>query len=91
MGPASVFVVLRALTDFKPNANQVLQINSCVQEAGTFYTLSFDPSHADSPDEYHDLKVQVDTHHKFPSLCKSRAESLLTGGNIPHFRADHSL
>jgi hypothetical protein len=50
-----------ALTDFKPNANLVLQINSCVQEADTFYTLSFDPSHADRPDEYHDLKVQVDT------------------------------
>jgi hypothetical protein len=49
-----------ALTDFKPNANLVLQINSCVQEAGTYYTLSFDPSHADRPDEYHDLKVQVD-------------------------------
>ena len=49
-----------ALTDFKPNANLVLQINSCVQEAGAYYTLSFDPSHADRPDEYHDLKVQVD-------------------------------
>ena len=49
-----------ALTDFKPNANLVLQINSCVQEAATFYTLSFDPSHANRPDEYHDLKVQVD-------------------------------
>jgi VWFA-related protein len=49
-----------ALTDFKPNANLVLQINSCVQEAGSYYTLSFDPSHADHPDEYHGLKVQVD-------------------------------
>jgi VWFA-related protein len=54
-GPAA------ALTDFKPNANLVLQINSCVQEAATFYTLSFDPSHADRFDEYHDLKVQVDS------------------------------
>jgi VWFA-related protein len=50
-----------ALTDFKPNADLVLQINSCVQEAGIFYTLSFDPSHADRLDEYHDLKVQVET------------------------------
>jgi VWFA-related protein len=50
-----------ALTDFKPIADLVLQINSCVQEAGAFYTLSFDPSRADRPDEYHDLKVQVDT------------------------------
>ena len=46
--------------DFEPNADLVLQINSCIQEAATFYTLSFDPSHADLPDEYHDLKVQVD-------------------------------
>ncbi len=50
-----------ALTDFKPNADLLLQINSCVREAGAFYTLSFDPSRADRPDEYHDLKVQVDT------------------------------
>jgi hypothetical protein len=49
------------LTDFTANADLVRQINSCVQEAGTFYTLSFDPSHADRLDEYHDLKVQVDT------------------------------
>jgi VWFA-related protein len=49
-----------ALTDFMPNADLVLQINGCIQEADTFYTLSFDPSHADRPDEYHDLKVQVD-------------------------------
>jgi VWFA-related protein len=49
-----------ALTDFMPNADLVLQIDSCVQEAGIFYTLSFDPSHADRLDEYHDLKVQVD-------------------------------
>jgi VWFA-related protein len=50
-----------ALTDFSLNANLVLQINSCVQEASTYYTLSFDASYADRPDEYHDLKVQVDT------------------------------
>ena len=49
------------LTDFKPIADLVLQINSCVREAGTFYTLSFDPSRADRLDEYHDLKVQVET------------------------------
>jgi VWFA-related protein len=49
-----------ALTDFKPNADLVLQINSCIREASTFYTLSFDPSYAGHLDEYHDLKVQVD-------------------------------
>ncbi len=35
------------------------QIESCVREAGPFYTLSFDPSHADHPDEYHEVKVQM--------------------------------
>jgi VWFA-related protein len=50
-----------ALTDFKPNADLVLQINSCIGEASTFYTVSFDPPPADHPDEYHDLKVQVDS------------------------------
>ncbi len=48
------------LTDFRLDYDLVLQINSCVQEAGTYYTLSFDPSRADRFDEYHGLKVQVD-------------------------------
>jgi VWFA-related protein len=47
------------LTDFRPNTNLVVQIDRCLQEAETFYTLSFDPSDAGHPDEYHDLKVQV--------------------------------
>jgi VWFA-related protein len=38
----------------------VQQIESCVRDADTFYTLTFDPSHADAPNEYHDLKVLVD-------------------------------
>lgn len=37
----------------------VREIESCVREAGVFYTLSFDPPHADHPDEYHALKVQI--------------------------------
>jgi VWFA-related protein len=37
----------------------VPQIESCVREASGFYILTFDPSHADHPDEYHDLKVQI--------------------------------
>lgn len=37
----------------------VRQIESCVRDADTFYTLTFDPSHADAPDEYHDLKIVV--------------------------------
>ena len=35
------------------------QIESCVREAGAFYTLSFDPAPADHPDEYHRLQVEV--------------------------------
>ena len=49
-----------ALTEFRLDYDLVLQINSCVLEASSYYTLSFDPSHADRFDEYHDLRVQVD-------------------------------
>ncbi len=37
----------------------VQEMESCVRQAGVFYTLSFDPPHADHPDEYHELKVQI--------------------------------
>jgi hypothetical protein len=37
------------------------QIDGCVEEASSFYALSFDPAHADQPNEYHDLKIQVST------------------------------
>lgn len=39
----------------------VRNIERGVQDAGTFYTLSFDPPPAGRADEYHDLKVQVGT------------------------------
>jgi VWFA-related protein len=48
-----------SLTGFNTNSDLVQQINSCVQEADTYYTLSFDPSHANHTDEYHDLKVRI--------------------------------
>ncbi len=48
-----------SLTGFSTNSDLVQQINSCVQEADTYYTLSFDPGHANHPDEYHDLKVRI--------------------------------
>jgi hypothetical protein len=35
------------------------EIERCVQDAGYFYRISFDPFRADHPDEYHDLKVDV--------------------------------
>jgi hypothetical protein len=42
-----------------PGNDLVSQVDSCVQEASAFYTLSFDPSRADHPAEYHSLEVQV--------------------------------
>jgi VWFA-related protein len=47
------------LTDSVPAFDLVSQINSCVEEAGAFYTLSFNPARTDRSDEYHDLKVQI--------------------------------
>ncbi|MGA9243438.1 MAG: VWA domain-containing protein, partial [Silvibacterium sp.] len=38
----------------------VSQIESCVHEPNTFYTLSFNPPPAALPNEYHDLTVQID-------------------------------
>jgi VWFA-related protein len=37
----------------------VQEIESCVQETGYFYRISFDPFRADHPDEYHSLEVVV--------------------------------
>jgi VWFA-related protein len=36
------------------------EIEKCVQEAGPFYRISFDPFSAEHLSEYHDLKVEVD-------------------------------
>jgi len=35
------------------------QIASSVRDADSFYTLTFDPAHADAPNEYHDLKIVI--------------------------------
>ena len=35
-------------------------IEHCVEDARVFYTMSFDPPYAAQPDEYHDLKVQIE-------------------------------
>jgi VWFA-related protein len=43
-----------------PDNDLAGQIDSCIADAGAFYTLSFDPPRADHADEYHDLKVQID-------------------------------
>jgi VWFA-related protein len=36
------------------------EIEDCVRETGRFYRISFDPFAAEHPDEYHDLKLEVD-------------------------------
>jgi VWFA-related protein len=36
-------------------------IEHCVEDARAFYTVSFNPPYAAQPDEYHDLKVQIET------------------------------
>jgi VWFA-related protein len=35
-------------------------IGDCLQDAGAYYSLSFEPPPADGPDQYHELKVRVD-------------------------------
>ena len=42
---------------YGPYNDLTAQINRCVQDAGVYYTLSFDPPHAAHANEYHDLKV----------------------------------
>jgi VWFA-related protein len=42
-----------------PHNDLVRQIDDCIQEGHAFYTLSFNPSHADRPAEYHSLQVQI--------------------------------
>jgi VWFA-related protein len=43
-----------------PDNDITAQIDACVQDAGAFYTVSFDPPPADRPNEYHDLKIEID-------------------------------
>jgi hypothetical protein len=43
-----------------PDNEMAAQIERCFQDATAFYTLSFNPPLAAGPDEYHDLKVQID-------------------------------
>jgi VWFA-related protein len=42
-----------------PNNDVAAQIDSCVEDANAFYTLSFDPTHADRANQYQELKVMV--------------------------------
>jgi VWFA-related protein len=42
-----------------PSNDMAGQMNSCIEDAGAFYSLSFDPPPAAQQNEYHDLKVQI--------------------------------
>jgi VWFA-related protein len=43
------------------NGSQLVNgISECASEAGSFYTLSFDPPRPDHAEEYHDLKIRID-------------------------------
>jgi VWFA-related protein len=42
-----------------PDNDLVTQINQCIDDANSFYRISFDPPAAQREDEYHDLRVQV--------------------------------
>jgi VWFA-related protein len=43
-----------------PDNDLAGQIDRCVAEANAFYTFTFDPGYAAAPNEYHDLRVDVD-------------------------------
>jgi VWFA-related protein len=43
-----------------PSNDLGAEINKCMQDAGAYYSIGFDPPQADGPDEYHALKVKVD-------------------------------
>ena len=43
-----------------PNNDLADQINTCLIDGASYYAISFDPPHADRPNEYHDLRVQID-------------------------------
>jgi VWFA-related protein len=42
-----------------PDGDMTAQIDSCIEDAQAYYSISFDPPLADGPNEYHDLKVQI--------------------------------
>jgi VWFA-related protein len=43
-----------------PDNDLAAQIETCVQDAGAYYTLSFNPPKTDHADDYHDLRVVID-------------------------------
>jgi VWFA-related protein len=55
-----VFAVQSGGRVLGPGDNILAQIDRCVEDAKAYYVLSFDPPRADGPNEYHDLRVQID-------------------------------
>ncbi len=43
-----------------PDNDLAAQLNRCLEDANTFYTLTFDPPKALHTDEYHQLQIKVD-------------------------------
>lgn len=43
-----------------PSNDLAREIEACARDASAYYTLTFTPPRADGPDEYHELKVQID-------------------------------
>jgi len=43
-----------------PSNDLASEFDKCIEDAASYYTLSFDPPRPEKADEYHDLKVQID-------------------------------
>ncbi len=43
-----------------PSNDVAASIETCVRDAGTYYSVTFEPPPADGPDEYHKLDVRLD-------------------------------
>ena len=43
-----------------PNNDLAGQVNRCVEDANSFYQISFDPQSAEHTDEFHSLRISVD-------------------------------
>jgi VWFA-related protein len=54
-----VLVVQSGGRILSPNNNLLGQFADCLADLSSFYTISFDPPHAEHADEYHELKVLV--------------------------------
>lgn len=56
----STDILHTGLSERKPDPDLAGQMNACVAEAGTFYSVTFDPAPTKETDEYHALSLVVD-------------------------------